>query len=83
MKKINLKQLKYLVTLITTHIENHPDDVGYWLVGLKIAYRTMIMCEIADADVERISTLDDMFEQLRNDWPRNHWDAPEKALYYK
>ena len=84
--RMTIKQVKYLVDRITIHIENHPDDIGRWLVALKYAYRVFVTLDnmgiYEETHSETVIQMDAMFEQLRNEFARHDIFTPEPAVYY-
>ena len=84
--RMQKKHIQYLVGLITHHIENHPDDLGRWIVSLKIAYRELVTLDnmgIFELDHEpTVVTLDRIYQVLKNEFSRNDIYFPEDEVYF-
>ena len=86
-KTITATQVAYLLSKITTHIEDGCDDTGRWLVALKFTHRvhvTMDNMAIYVYDYEPdIKSMDEFFEQLRNEFAPRSVFMPDARCYYK
>ena len=84
---IKKKQLSYLVQLLTYHVESQPEDIGRWIAALKIAYRDLVtMDNMGTHEFTHkysVTTLDTIFENLRNSFNKNDLFFPETDKYYK
>ena len=85
-KTIQKTQVKYLVDLITHHIEAIPDDISIWIQHLKLAYQLLVtldnMGEFEYDHKLTVYTLDLIYENLRNEFNRHDLYFPDNKKYY-
>ena len=84
--RIQKTQVKYLVDLITHHIEAIPDDIPRWVQCLKLAYKALIIMDTVGifemVDRDSVLTLDRIYESLRNEFSKNDLYFPDNKKYY-
>lgn len=84
--RITKQQIKYLVDLLTHHIEDLPDDTGKWLTCLKLTYRELVTLDnmgIYELDDDAtVITLDRIYQDLKNNFAKQSIWFPEDSKYY-